>query len=523
MPEKPGNIAAGMDNGQTKEGVAMAQQKILIADLMSQSGVKFGTSGARGLVSDMTDMVCYSYTVGFIQYLEQTGELLGSGPMGVAGDLRPSTDRIMAAVGEAIRHKGYTPINLGKIPSPALALWGITKKIPTAMVTGSHIPDDRNGIKYTKKQGEILKPDEAGITSQTIEIPRDLFDSNGMFRSQPALDDISTEGLDLYTRRYLEFFPAGCLDGKRIGVYQHSAVGREIVVNILEGLGATVKPLGWSDKFIPVDTEAIRHEDRESAKNWVKEYALHAIVSTDGDSDRPMVSDENGQWLRGDIAGIICASYLGADSVVTPVSCNSSVEKSGFFKEVIRTRIGSPYVIEAMIEAEEKGAEMVVGYEANGGFLLQSPVRRFGASLAPLPTRDALIVHLSVLLSSIEKSCPISNLLDRLPARFTYSDRLKHFPNELAHEKLSKLHSGDFENDSAAIEKLFASQFGKVVSIDNTDGVRITFDNQDVVHLRPSGNAPEFRCYTESGSVRQAKHINALALDSIRSWLKETP
>ena len=52
-------------------------ETVKISDLMVQSGVKFGTSGARGLADDMTDRVCYAYTAAFIQYLEETGELKG--------------------------------------------------------------------------------------------------------------------------------------------------------------------------------------------------------------------------------------------------------------------------------------------------------------------------------------------------------------------------------------------------------------------------------------------------------------
>ena len=158
-------------------------KKKKIEDLMAQSRVKFGTSGARGLVTDMTDEVCYAYTQGFIQYLEQIGELSGVGTIGIGGDLRPSTDRIMLAAARAIEDRGYTPNSCGKLPSPALAFYGLEKTIPTVMVTGSHIPEDRNGIKYTKREGEILKPDESGIRDQVVSIPDSLFDQNGMFQT----------------------------------------------------------------------------------------------------------------------------------------------------------------------------------------------------------------------------------------------------------------------------------------------------------------------------------------------------
>ena len=133
------------------------------------------------------------------------------------------------------------------------------------------------------------------------------------------------------------------------------------MIEIVKRLGGVPVSLGRSKDFVPVDTEAIRPEDIESAAKWAKENDLFAIISTDGDSDRPLISDENGKWLRGDVTGILTAQFLNADCVVTPVSCNSAVEQAGF-KKVIRTRIGSPYVIEGMNKASEEGFSRVVGY-----------------------------------------------------------------------------------------------------------------------------------------------------------------
>ncbi|MBW1896341.1 MAG: phosphomannomutase, partial [Deltaproteobacteria bacterium] len=125
--------------------------------------------------------------------------------------------------------------------------------------------------------------------------------------------------------------------------------------------------------------------------------------------------------MRGDVAGILCAQYCGADVVVTPVSCNTAVEKCEAFNKVIRTRIGSPYVIDEMLRAVNEGARRVVGYEANGGFLTASPIPVNGGTLDPLPTRDAVIVHLSNLCTSVQRNLPISRLLAELPQRFTVS------------------------------------------------------------------------------------------------------
>jgi phosphomannomutase len=491
--------------------------KISLQELMDRSGVQFGTSGARGLATAMTDRVCYAYTLGFLQYLEEIGDLPRKGQsVAMAGDFRPSTDRVMTVVGRAIADRGYAPVNCGKIPSPALALYGLVQGIPALMVTGSHIPDDRNGIKFNKCAGEILKPDETGIRAQIIELPELLFDASGALAHDRPAVSVQPEAGHAYVRRYLDFLPADCLGGCRVGVYQHSAVGRDVLVAILRGLGAEVTPLGRSDKFIPVDTEAIRPEDVELAKQWAAEYHFDALVSADGDSDRPLISDERGHWLRGDVAGILCARYLGADSVSTPVSCNTAVERCGWFKEVRRTRIGSPFVIASMLDAAARGLKCVVGYEANGGFLLHSEVTQAGHTLRALPTRDAVSVMLGVLLLARREGRTVSQLAAALPARFTASDRLQDFPVEQSQAILRRFTTGSDAGDHAALEAVFGEGFGKVAGIDRTDGVRITFASGKIVHLRPSGNAPEFRCYTEAGTQERANQINAACMEILR-------
>ncbi|MFO7600699.1 MAG: phosphomannomutase [Candidatus Desulfacyla sp.] len=493
-------------------------ETIRISDMMVESGVAFGTSGARGLADHMTDRVCYAYTAAFIQYLEEQTELDGRGVIAVGGDLRASTGRIMKAAARAVADRGYAPRSCGRLPAPALANYGLVKQIPTIMVTGSHIPEDRNGIKYTRRKGEILKPDEAGIRQQEIALRPGLFDNRGMFITKQADLVSDPEATTLYVDRYLRFFPHDALLGKRIGVYQHSAVGRGVMVDILAGLGADVTPLGLSEIFVPVDTEAIRPEDVAAARQWSEAYGFDAIVSTDGDSDRPLISDENGKWLRGDVAGILCSAYFKADAVATPVSCNSAVEKCGRFRRVYRTRIGSPYVIEGMEQALRDGFQRVVGYEANGGFLLASDMESAGRILTALPTRDAVILHIAILLLSIQRQKTIRQLVFELPQRFTSSNRLKDFPTEKSRARLSELYTGNEVRDRATLEAVFGGHFGSVASIDTTDGLRITFENHEVVHLRPSGNAPEFRCYNEADTETRAMNMNQICMEIMAGW-----
>ncbi len=494
-------------------------KEFTIDDLMQRSGVAFGTSGARGLAEDMTDRVCYVYTMGFLQYLESEGELPGGETeVAVAGDLRPSTDRIMQAVCRAAADRGYRPVNCGKIPSPAVALYGLVHRVPAIMVTGSHIPADRNGIKFNRCSGEILKPDEAGIRRQTVRVDDGVFSERGAFLSADTERWPETmQAREAYVARYLDVFPSDCLQGKRIGVYQHSAVGRDLLLEIYRGLGAETVPLGRSEDFVPVDTEAIRPEDVRLAARWAAEASYVAILSTDGDSDRPLIADERGQWLRGDVAGILCARYLGADAVSTPVSCNTALEKSGLFARVDRTRIGSPYVISSMQQASRAGCKRVVGYEANGGFLLQSECELYGRRLSALPTRDAVILHLALLLLAEREGKRISELVATLPRRFTASDRLQEISQTRSHSLLERFRSGRPAQDCEKGTDIFGSLCGVCRDIDHTDGVRMTFDSEEIIHLRPSGNAPELRCYTETASPARAAELNVACLKILRS------
>ena len=84
-------------------------ETLAIDELIADSGVGFGTSGARGLAGAMMDRVCYAYTVGFLQYLERADAVHPGDAVAIAGDYRPSTGRIMAAAARAVSDLGYRP------------------------------------------------------------------------------------------------------------------------------------------------------------------------------------------------------------------------------------------------------------------------------------------------------------------------------------------------------------------------------------------------------------------------------
>jgi len=462
--------------------------------IVAMSGVQFGTSGARGLVSSMSDEVCYAYAQAFLRAVPSAADTVVLGH-----DLRPSSPAIAAACARAVRDAGKQVLFVGALPTPAIAYYAAMQGAPAIVVTGSHIPFDRNGIKFYRADGEISKHDEQAM----LDADADTAALATAVTAAP-LPPATGQPAKAYVQRYLDMFGDQALAGMRIAIYEHSSVARDILRTILEALGANVLALGRTDEFVPIDTEAVRTEDIERAARWAQEHTFDAIVSTDGDADRPLIGDEQGRWLRGDIVGILCSQYLAADYVVTPVSSNTAVERCAQFKDVVRTRIGSPYVIAGMEQAAAAHGKdaIVVGYEANGGFLLGSDIARNDVVLKALPTRDAVLPIVAVLGLARARGCRVSEVAHDLPPRFTASDRLQDFATDLSRDLIARL-----AQEPAQASLLLAPQSGQLAHVDTTDGLRVTFTNGDIVHLRPSGNAPELRCYAEASSQEAAEAL----------------
>jgi len=466
-----------------------------IKEIIEQSGIKFGTSGARGLVVDFTPDVCTAFTLSFLDAMKKSFDFKR---VAVAMDNRPSSPNISGIVCAAIESYGLEVDFYGVLPTPALALQSMKDKNPSIMITGSHIPFDRNGIKFYTPLGEISKEDEYDIINNSNQIK--LVKSN-----LPQIKDNATLN---YMSRFADFFGDKCLSGLKIGIYEHSSAGRDIYADLFKSLGANVVTLGRSDEFVPIDTEAVSQEDKQRGKDWSIKYKFDAIFSTDGDGDRPLIADENGDWLRGDIVGLLTSYILDIEALAVPVSCNTAIEKSNLFKVVKRTKIGSPYVIEAFKNLETY--KSFAGFEANGGFLLGSTLKQDENILDALPTRDALLPFIVLLSKVVKEEVSLSKLVEKLPQRFTSSDRIQNFPRENS----MKLLENTALNPKELLKSIGLEEL-KVVDINQIDGLRLTLDNKEIIHLRPSGNAPELRCYVETDSQESADILVKQVLSSI--------
>ncbi len=454
---------------------------------------KFGTSGLRGLVSELTDDLVADYLRAFL-----TTCPVGSG-LYVGRDLRSSSPILADCVIAVARAEGVLVTDCGAVPTPALALAAMHAKAGAVMVTGSHIPADRNGLKFYLPNGEITKADEAAILATLGRAPS---------QREGALLQFHDCG-KLWSERYTRAFGAKALMGLKVGVWSHSAVSRDVMLHAISALGAEVVELDRSDTFIPVDTEAVSELMRAQIAAWVAEYGLDALVSTDGDGDRPLVADATGVVVPGDLLGQITARVVGAKTVVTPINSNTGVTMQGRYGRVIHTKIGSPFVIAGMAQAGGR----VVGYEANGGFLLGFDARLPAGPLPALATRDSLLPIVAPL-SIARAAGGLAALVSREPPRFTTADRIEGIEPERASVYLRSLVTNPAQR--AALLKGFVEV---EATIDQTDGLRMTCASGNILHFRPSGNAPEFRVYVEAATPSDAARLLAAALQYLRAVL----
>ncbi len=569
--------------------------------------IKFGTSGVRGLVEEFTADEVEKYVTAFLRHAERVAsqpqdcELPGSSAgeaqskaktsavatgQGKTSEATPSQNETTVSPSKTKRQKVYLGMDRresspeialkvlrtlqtngyefeyhGQVPTPCLANYSIRHGGLGIVVTGSHVPADRNGIKFYLPSGETLKSDEAGIEAlaQTVATGHASdtnakplatnckTKTNANANAKPSTDTDSTtntegntklttqnhsdqeshgaawlaqatkilahprpEAEDEYVARYLDFFKGGNFTGCRVLLYEHSAVGSKILSRILEVLGCEVIRRGYSAKFVPVDTENL--ENLAMLKDWVLNENADFLVSTDGDSDRPLIVDDRGQVLRGDQIGMLLAQFLRIEYLAVPVSTLSSVSTLPSFKKVLLTRIGSPYVIEGMRQLmREYPQGVVAGFEANGGFLLATPVTLRGKTLGALETRDAVLPIVGLIAHCREQGRALSELRHQLPARFSGSSLIKPVPGDAAQQIIAEAAAqpGPFARDYLPFMK------SPVCGFSALDGARFTFANGEVIHLRQSGNAPEFRCYSEADDEAAAQHLSELALNTL--------
>jgi phosphomannomutase len=167
-----------------------------------------------------------------------------------------------------------------------------------------------------------------------------------------------------------------------------------------------------------------------------------------------------------------------------------------------------------MNKATAAGETAVMGFEANGGALTQSDFAVANGTLTALPTRDSFLPVLATLFLAKQRAKSLSAIAADFHLPVAAADRLENFAVETSAALMAHLRA------SPASLAAFLKPLGAVGSVSDIDGLRVTLADRTIVHFRPSGNAPEMRCYVEAEDEAAASSLLEKALSLVRDWAK---
>ncbi len=453
----------------------------------------FGTSGIRGYAEEtsapdyisLTDSFCYAITRAFLAYAAPQSR---KGVFAIGMDLRPSSPHIKDAVIQAITDEGCDVSFQGITPTPALAYYVKEKKCAGGiMITGSHIPEHMNGIKFFLPSGEILKDDEAALEKIYAELEHitPLVRANAVAESSDA-NSLYTELLRKHAVK-ITHTKQRPFNGLKVVVDGRSSCQSLVIPGVLRLLGATVHELPPADRFIAVDTEkTTAHPELAAA---LKEHNADVGVVYDGDGDRVVFYQKDGTLIVPDVICTLIARNPSFEAIVTPINVSSVIDCLN--KEVVRTKVGAPYVVSQMKQLLAEGTKCF-GFESNGGSIFGDyHFSRDGG----IPTIEVLNWLRHRPLHEVRKDVPVYH---QLKDKFDCPTAL----NEPILERCQQEFIAKFDDHVAGVETM--------------DGVKILFKNNAWILFRPSQNAPEFRIFTEARTKEQAEYLMNMGTEFVK-------
>ena len=394
----------------------------------------------------------------------------------IGRDTRISGTLIESAMVAGFLSYGANVKLLGVIPTPAVAY--LTRKLnadASVVISASHNTYEFNGIKYFSNKGMKI-PD-------TLEEEIEEVMESGKLEELTAVNDkigVSEYCLDLIDE-YVYFFRKNFDDD------MEKLVSDDFIVGLDTANGATYKvaekvfkSLGIKYKIINNNPDGININQNcgsthlEGLKKFVVENNLSMGVAYDGDGDRCLAVDENGNEIDGDkIMAIISSSLrkkgkLAKDTIVATVMSNLGLNKyardNGL--ELLQTKVGDRYVLEEMLK---DGFNL--GGEQSGHVIL----------LDYNPTGDGILTSLMLIKSILEENKKASQM----------AQMVKLYPQVLVNTKVNSEKKYGFKDDKEiknAIEKLekeFAGNGRVLIRPSGTEPlVRVMIEGEDQKYIQ---------------------------------------
>jgi phosphoglucosamine mutase len=414
----------------------------------------FGTDGVRGIVGQ-------TITPDLVERLGRaSAQWSGRGRIFIGRDTRSSGVELERALARGIASVGGNAVLAGVLPTPAVALLSLDLG---AVVTASHNPPEYNGVKFFDSDGHKL------VDEQEEEIERLLDISPSQ---QGEIDEVGV-ATDSYLEHVLERFGSD-LSGLRVGVDCANGAYAGLAPKAFEQLGAIVTAIGDDPDGTNINVDC-GATDLRALQRTVTSNGLDLGVAFDGDGDRMLAVDANGNEVDGDQIVAILALDRGVELVAVTQMANLGLHRlmadNGI--RVVTTEVGDRYVLEAL--RREGG---ILGGEQSGHIIwLDGHV-----------TGDGLAAAL--LLCGALRGRPLSELAAQMP----------NFPQVK-------------ENVPVAVKEL-------------TDGIREEVErlNSELgtegrVLVRPSGTEPVIRVLAEAENPQKAADLCASIASLVRREL----
>jgi phosphomannomutase/phosphoglucomutase len=434
----------------------------------------FGTNGIRGVVNkELTSEMAINIGSAIGTFF-QRGNLL------VGYDARTSSPMLARAVIAGLNATGCNVFLAGMAPTPALQFAVKNRKTDGAViVTASHNPPQYNGIKVVWKDGIELSRE------QEIEIENIFFDEEIRYAEWDNLG--TTRDLPRVIDDYVEAIK------KHVDVAGIAKKHYHVVIDAANSVGSLAAPrllreLGCKVTTINADIDGTfsgrlpepRPENLKDLALTAKAVGADLGVAYDGDADRSIFVDENGEIHWGDKTFALVEKHFLKDNpgekIVTPVSSSTMVKDiaDSHGGEIVWTKVGSVTVSQTMKKINAK-----LGGEENGGIF-------YGPHQSVRDGAMATALILDIIAKTDEK---LSNLLGELPKYFIEKGKVE-CPNDLKEKALEKL-----------TEQL------SELKINTIDGVKIWFEDKSAILMRPSGTEPIYRLYAEAKKEEKAVQL----------------
>lgn len=332
----------------------------------------FGTDGIRQEASKFTTEFLTKIVKGLIDYAGDEIKVL------IGGDTRESTEWILADLETILDTFGIEYGNVGVLPTPAINYCFYQMGFDFAIdVTASHNPYTDNGIKIFERglaSGQKLNEKACEIIENAIESEQTYALSSPTLR-----ESLHDEAVTIYQEHLLNYLEIADLGGLHLGM--DCANGATSVINqtIFEKLGAKVELINADANYGQSINNHCGSTHLEPLKELVTKNKLDFGVAFDGDGDRCLMIDAEGNEVDGDEIIAILANHLGLNKIAITVMANQGIinwaKDNNIYAEI--TAVGDSNVAEAMrlydikIGGEQSG-HIILPNEATGDGMLTS-------------------------------------------------------------------------------------------------------------------------------------------------------